>query len=244
MTSTIPDWRLPQMKMDAGVLHQYLLEMSEDGATAVRQTTNVIQVGEEVFVGQQEFLKREQSAMLSEGAQHGHEGIALLATFSLMDHVGVAAVVVPEILGWLREKLEHERKHSVASTDLLKSVQHRSSRDHVKRTESVNGQHGGATVKICERLDGVCHAFPCLGGQRVLKRRSRPPLQTRSVPHDQPPNKIPTHDAQDAPARLLKSSKTSHAQQSEDVRRDLRSGEILSGTVEKCSVRHRFQDQT
>ena len=160
MTSTIPDWRLPQMNMDAGVLPQYLLEMSEDGATAVRQTTNVIQVGEEVFVGQQEFLKREQRAMLSEGVQHGHGGNALLVPCSQVDHVGVAAVVGPEILGWLRVKMEHEKKHSVAPTDLLKSVQHRSSRVHVRRTDSVNGEHGGATVEICERLDGVGHAFP------------------------------------------------------------------------------------
>ena len=85
--------------------------------------------------------------------------------------MGVATVVGPEILEGVGVKLEHERKHSVAPTDLLESVQHRSSRDHVKRTNSVNGQHSNATVQICKRLDGVCHAFPtCLGGQRVLKR--------------------------------------------------------------------------
>ena len=173
-------------------------EVLEDGADAVWLThdIHVVQVGEEVFVRQQEILKREQSAMLSEGVQHGHESIALLSPFALVDHMGVTAVVGPEILGG-RSKLEHERKHSVAPTDLLEAVQHRYSGSHVKRTNPVNKEHGGTTVQVCERLDGVCHAFStCLGCQRVLKRRSRLRHCRRDLlsdaPRDQPPNKIPT----------------------------------------------------
>ena len=49
--------------------------------------------------GNQEILKREQSAMLSEGVQHGHESIALLSPFALVNHMGVTAIVGPEILG-------------------------------------------------------------------------------------------------------------------------------------------------
>ena len=91
------------------------------------------------FVKHQEILKKEQSAMLSEGVQHGHdECIALLSPFALVDHRGVTAVVRPEVLGRVGVKLEHERKHSVAPTDLLESVQHRFSGFHVKRTKKQN----------------------------------------------------------------------------------------------------------
>ena len=65
--------------------------------------------------------------MLPKGVQHGHEGIALLAPFTLMDHVGVTTIIGPEILRWLRIELEHERECFVTSTDLMKSIQHRSS---------------------------------------------------------------------------------------------------------------------
>ena len=62
--------------------------------------------------------------MLSEGVQHGYESIALLSPFALVDHMGVTAVVGLEILRGVGEKLEHEKKHSVATTDLLESIQH------------------------------------------------------------------------------------------------------------------------
>ena len=65
--------------------------MFENGANAVRLThdIHVVKIGEEVFVKRQEILKRKQSAMLSEGVQHGHESIALLTPFALVDHMGV-----------------------------------------------------------------------------------------------------------------------------------------------------------
>ena len=68
--------------------------------------------------------------------------------FALVDHMGVTAVVGPETLGGVGVKLEHERKHSVAPTDLLESVSHPCSGDHVKRANSVNGEHGGTTVQV------------------------------------------------------------------------------------------------
>ena len=52
-----------------------------------------------------------------------------------------------------------------------------------KRTDSVNGEHGGATVKICERLDGgvLRSPQPPWWAKRVEKVKWPPSLQKRSV---------------------------------------------------------------
>ena len=185
------------MNLDPGVLLQCLLEVFEDGANAVWQThdIHVVQVGEEVFVRQQEILKREQAPCCPRAYNMGMRA----SPCSLPSPWWITWVSPQSSVQRYWEgvgiKLEHERKLSVAPTDLLESVQHRCSGDHVKRTNSVNGEHGGTTIQVCERLDGVCHAFStCLGCQRVLKRRSRLRhcrREKRETPRDQPPNKIP-----------------------------------------------------
>ena len=69
-----------------------------------------------MFVGKQKILKTEQGSMCPQSVQHGHEGIAFLTSFTLMDHVGVATVIGPEILGWLRIKQEHKKGLSLPRT--------------------------------------------------------------------------------------------------------------------------------
>ena len=91
-----------------------------------------------MFVGKQKILKAEQGSMLPQSVQHGHEGIALLTSFTLMDHMSVASVIGPEILRRLRAKLDHERKRCVTHTNLVKSIQHRSSRYHVKSADAID----------------------------------------------------------------------------------------------------------
>ena len=56
-----------QMNLDAGVLLQCLLEMFEDGAVRQTHDIHVVQEGREVFVGQQEVLKREQKRHVVRG---------------------------------------------------------------------------------------------------------------------------------------------------------------------------------
>ena len=65
--------------------------------------------------------------MLSEGVQHGHKGIALLTPFSLVDHMGVAAVVGPEMLGGVGAKLDTKGSTVSLPRTCWSPVQHRSS---------------------------------------------------------------------------------------------------------------------
>ena len=99
---------------------------------------------------------REQGSMLPWSVQHGHWNIALLTPFTLMDHVGVATVIGPEVLRWLRIKLEHTRERCVTPTDLAKFIQHRSSGFHVMSEALMPARHSC----LCFR-----HAFPGSGGR-------------------------------------------------------------------------------
>ena len=126
--------------------------------------------------------KRKQGSMLPEGVQHGHEGIALLTPFTLMDHV--VAAVGPEVLRWVRVELEHEWERCVP-TDMVKSIQHRTSRG--VESVAVNGE-------LRERLKGMRHAFPASVAEaywtalqaKSVRRCSSSPVSERD-PHTPSP---------------------------------------------------------
>ena len=219
----------PGNLVENDTLVQCLLQMLVSGTHAIWQRHDV-HVIKEVFMRQQKVLKTRQGSMLPQGAQHGHVGIAL-----------------PEVLGKLRIKLEHDRERCVTPADLVESIQHHSSISLSTALMAVNGERHGTTVEIRERLDPVrLHSPPAVWSERAEKVKLASctagaicwamllaiNLRTKS-PHTMP----------DATAWLLESNETLHSQQRKDVMRDFCSIQILSNLEESCCLRIRLQDQ-
>ena len=62
----------------------------------------------------QSCLGSTQSVVLAQGEEHGHQRVALLATFSLIDVKDFACVVLPQVAGWNeRMELLTERRHAI-----------------------------------------------------------------------------------------------------------------------------------
>ena len=69
---------------------------------------HIIQVRENEFTFLQFCLGSSQSVVLAQGEEHGHQWVALLATFFLIHVTDFACVVLLQIAGWAFVELMNE----------------------------------------------------------------------------------------------------------------------------------------
>ena len=91
--TSIPHLRLPMVQMDSSMGPQLLLHgnMCPIHSRKARRGVNVVQIREHVLASTQPRLCGFQRSMLSEGEQHGHEGIAF-----------------PQTCGWAAVETSHD----------------------------------------------------------------------------------------------------------------------------------------
>ena len=95
----IPDPSLAFMQADAGHFPKVPSESLVDVPNPVRLAhgAHVVQKGKHVLAISQLGLGASQGVMDAQRKQHGHQGVTLLATFSLLDEPRIAACVAPGV---------------------------------------------------------------------------------------------------------------------------------------------------
>ena len=117
------------MDLDIGGVAQRRGNGSEQGPSPFRRAceVDIIQVGEQVFAGLEFAMHLQQSTVLAHGVQGGHERVALLAPFSLLNFVGGAGLVIKKVRAGLSVELAHVRGECSEAGVALQALEHAAS---------------------------------------------------------------------------------------------------------------------
>ena len=109
---------------------------------------NIIEVSIKAFPFLKLGMDGLDCSVLPQGKQCGHEGVALLATLSLLDDVGCVGVVVPHVCGGLGVEKSDEWQASVRFRHSLEALKHAVAGDGVVGTNPVDRQDGAGRVLL------------------------------------------------------------------------------------------------
>ena len=102
-SSSVPDFSFSQVDHDTSMLFQGFRNDSEDilDPVWITQNIDVVEIGEQQLILFQSCTDVLQCQVLSQRIQSRHERIALLSSFSVLDDVRIAIIVVPQVLEFL-----------------------------------------------------------------------------------------------------------------------------------------------
>ena len=111
--TTIPHLCLPLVYLDPRMVPKLGPQRRVNVHHAVRATydVNVVQEGQEVFMGEQPLSCGRQCSVLTDCEKGRHERIALFSALTLDDFVDHTRIVLPNVRGCSTVKLRHEREN-------------------------------------------------------------------------------------------------------------------------------------
>ena len=125
-TSCVPDFRLPQVDLDASVAAQGGSHQGEDlfHALGVAEDVDIVEVREDQLARAEGSRDLAERCVLPQGVEGRHQRVSLFAAFSLHHGVRLAPVVVPDVFRLLGVEEPHEWQQRPQVSVVVEGAQH------------------------------------------------------------------------------------------------------------------------
>ena len=121
------------------------------GAAWAADQIQIIQIGNDQLALSQSRLDVTKGRSKTEREEGGHEGIALLAAFSLEDVVHAAIVTLPEVSALLPIGQPEVGQKAMGTRQVGDGLKHRSAIHMIKSADAINLRNSGLGIQISER---------------------------------------------------------------------------------------------